>query len=308
MHRTSSARWSPARSPRASARLRRRARPSSRRCGSALVVNVLSAALSLGRDRSLRRRLHACCSSAAPRRTSCGAAWPAACRCSSAGRPSPAPCVAAVILFLLIFFWTPPHYWPLSMGSATTTPPPACRCCRSCRRRSSVGRQIVLYSWVMVATSLVLVPVASMGWVYAAAVQASKATTSLSWDPAWCGTGRAASSARGGRRPPADQTGTIRIRALRRVPPGRHPCRGARRGDGVREPAWRGVRVGRQLVADRGHRPRSRCRLPGFRRAGEDAVLEGRQAGRPLELGRALGAFTRELATGRRRRFAQAPQ
>ena len=31
----------------------------------------------------------------------------------------------------------------------------------------AVGRQIVLYSWVMVATSLVLVPVASMGWVYA---------------------------------------------------------------------------------------------------------------------------------------------
>ena len=30
----------------------------------------------------------------------------------------------------------------------------------------AVGRQIVAYSWVMVATSLVLVPVAPMGWVY----------------------------------------------------------------------------------------------------------------------------------------------
>ena len=29
-----------------------------------------------------------------------------------------------------------------------------------------MGRQIVAYSWVMVATSLVLVPVAPMGWVY----------------------------------------------------------------------------------------------------------------------------------------------
>ena len=30
----------------------------------------------------------------------------------------------------------------------------------------AVGRQIVAYSWVMVATSLVLVPVAHMGWIY----------------------------------------------------------------------------------------------------------------------------------------------
>jgi protoheme IX farnesyltransferase len=31
----------------------------------------------------------------------------------------------------------------------------------------TVGRQIVAYSWVMVVTSVVLVPVAAMGWVYA---------------------------------------------------------------------------------------------------------------------------------------------
>ena len=30
----------------------------------------------------------------------------------------------------------------------------------------AVTRSIVLYSWVMVATSLVLIPVASMGWTY----------------------------------------------------------------------------------------------------------------------------------------------
>jgi protoheme IX farnesyltransferase len=34
------------------------------------------------------------------------------------------------------------------------------------RGAAAVARQIVAYAWVMVATSLVLVPVAGMGWVY----------------------------------------------------------------------------------------------------------------------------------------------
>ena len=70
-----------------------------------------------------------------------------------------------------------------------------------------------------------------------------------------------------------------RPRPLRRVPPRRHARRRAGRGDGVREPARRGVRPGRELVADRGHhaRPRRGRARPG--RAGQDAVLEGRQAG-----------------------------
>jgi protoheme IX farnesyltransferase len=33
----------------------------------------------------------------------------------------------------------------------------------------AVGRQIIIYSWVMIATSLVLIPVAGMGIVYSAA-------------------------------------------------------------------------------------------------------------------------------------------
>ena len=73
----------------------------------------------------------------------------------------------AVILFLVIFFWTPPHYWPLSMAfrddySAAGVPMLPVE-----QGPVAVGRQIVAYSWVMVAVSLVLVPVASMGWLYA---------------------------------------------------------------------------------------------------------------------------------------------
>ncbi len=43
------------------------------------------------------------------------------------------------------------------------------------RSALAVGHQIVGYAWVMVATSLVLVPVASMGWVYLVVAVASGA-------------------------------------------------------------------------------------------------------------------------------------
>jgi protoheme IX farnesyltransferase len=74
-----------------------------------------------------------------------------------------------VVLFLVVFFWTPPHTWALALryreDYANVDVPmlpvvaPAAR----------VGRQIVLYSWAMVGTSLLLWPVAGTGWVYPAA-------------------------------------------------------------------------------------------------------------------------------------------
>ena len=72
----------------------------------------------------------------------------------------------AVVLFLVIFFWTPPHYWPLSMAFRDDYSTAGVPMLPVERGPVAVGRQIVAYSWVMVATSLVLVPVAPMGWVY----------------------------------------------------------------------------------------------------------------------------------------------
>lgn len=71
-----------------------------------------------------------------------------------------------VILFLIVFFWTPPHYWPLSLRykndyAAANVPmlpveqPP-----------HVVAKQIVNYGFVMVAVSLLLIPVANMNWLY----------------------------------------------------------------------------------------------------------------------------------------------
>lgn len=72
----------------------------------------------------------------------------------------------AVILFLVIFFWTPPHYWPLSMAFKDDYANAHVPMLPVERGSVAVGRQIVAYAWVMVATSLVLVPVADMGWIY----------------------------------------------------------------------------------------------------------------------------------------------
>jgi protoheme IX farnesyltransferase len=72
----------------------------------------------------------------------------------------------AVILFLLIFFWTPPHYWPLAMRFRDDYAAAGVPMLPVVRTDTQVANSIIAYTWVMVATSLVLVPVASMGWVY----------------------------------------------------------------------------------------------------------------------------------------------
>ena len=74
--------------------------------------------------------------------------------------------IAAWILFLIIFLWTPPHYWPLSMkyrGDYQAAGVPMLPVVRGPR---VVGAQILLYSWAMVTSSLLLIPAAQMGVIY----------------------------------------------------------------------------------------------------------------------------------------------
>jgi protoheme IX farnesyltransferase len=79
----------------------------------------------------------------------------------------------AVVLFLVIFFWTPPHYWPLSMRYRDDYATAHVPMLPVVQRIVVVARQIVLYSWAMVLTSLALVPVQRMGWLYAVAAVVS---------------------------------------------------------------------------------------------------------------------------------------
>lgn len=73
---------------------------------------------------------------------------------------------AAVILFLVIFFWTPPHYWPLSMKVKDDYARVGVPMLPVVAGNEAVAKQIVLYSWVMVAVSLLLTPLGYTGWFY----------------------------------------------------------------------------------------------------------------------------------------------
>ena len=72
-----------------------------------------------------------------------------------------------VVLFLLVFWWTPPHYWPLAIKYRDDYRAADIPMLPAVRGPKVVARHIVAYSWVMVATSLALIFVAPMGWVYA---------------------------------------------------------------------------------------------------------------------------------------------
>jgi len=141
----------------------------------ALVVNVVSAVLSLvaivlyavGYTMLLKRR------------TAQNIVWGGVAGCMPAliGWSAVTGTLAwpAVVLFLVIFFWTPPHYWPLSMAFKEDYANAQVPMLPVQKSPVAVGHQIVGYAWVMVATSLVLVPVASMGWVYLVVAAASGA-------------------------------------------------------------------------------------------------------------------------------------
>lgn len=76
---------------------------------------------------------------------------------------------AAVVLFGVIFLWTPPHYWPLSMRFGADYSAVDVPMLGAVERPEVVARRIVAYSWAMVACSLLLVPVAPTGPLYAVA-------------------------------------------------------------------------------------------------------------------------------------------
>ncbi|WP_157557642.1 heme o synthase [Intrasporangium oryzae] len=80
---------------------------------------------------------------------------------------------SAFILFMVIFFWTPPHYWPLSMRYKDDYATAHVPMLPVVERFVVVAKQIVAYSWAMVLTSLALIPVGDVGWVYTVAAVVS---------------------------------------------------------------------------------------------------------------------------------------
>jgi protoheme IX farnesyltransferase len=74
----------------------------------------------------------------------------------------------ALVLFLAIFFWTPPHFWALAIRHADEYRAASVPMLPSVVPLSVAVRKMVVYTVLLVVTTLVLVPVAELGWIYAA--------------------------------------------------------------------------------------------------------------------------------------------
>jgi len=75
---------------------------------------------------------------------------------------------APFVLFGIVFFWTPPHTWALGMRYREDYAAAGVPMLPAVAPAAEVGRQIVLYTWATVITSLAVWPVADTGWLYPA--------------------------------------------------------------------------------------------------------------------------------------------
>jgi len=80
----------------------------------------------------------------------------------------------AAVMFAIIFFWTPPHTWALAMRYKEHYKAAGVPMLPVIATAQEVTRKILMFSWAMVAVSLLLLPAA--GWLYAAV-----AVTSGAW-------------------------------------------------------------------------------------------------------------------------------
>src|SRR5450756_1717265 len=131
-----------------------------------LLVNWLSAALSLAAI-TLYVGFY---TMLLKRRTSQNIVWGGAAGCmpvligwsAVTGRLAWAP----VVLFLIVFLWTPPHFWALAMQFKQDYAAARVPMLPVVATEEVVTSRIVMYCWAMVATSLLLWPVARTCLLY----------------------------------------------------------------------------------------------------------------------------------------------
>ncbi len=80
-----------------------------------------------------------------------------------------------VVLFAVIFYWTPPHFWALAIRYRSDYQAADVPMLPAVAGLRATARRIVAYTVVLVALSLLLVPVAHMGVLYLAAALAGGA-------------------------------------------------------------------------------------------------------------------------------------
>jgi protoheme IX farnesyltransferase len=72
----------------------------------------------------------------------------------------------AVVLFVVIFLWTPPHFWALAIRYADDYRAAGVPMLPAVAPAEQVGRRMLTYTVALWASTLILVPVADLGWIY----------------------------------------------------------------------------------------------------------------------------------------------
>ncbi|HET9665577.1 MAG TPA: heme o synthase [Desertimonas sp.] len=75
----------------------------------------------------------------------------------------------AVVLFAAMFFWTPPHFWALAIRYADDYRAADVPMLPVVAPLREAAKQMVGYTVALVASTLVLIPVGDLGWIYAVA-------------------------------------------------------------------------------------------------------------------------------------------
>ncbi len=74
--------------------------------------------------------------------------------------------IPALVLFAIVFYWTPPHFWALALRFKGDYAAAGVPMLPVVRGEAETARQIVLYTFMLVAVSLLLFPAAGMGLIY----------------------------------------------------------------------------------------------------------------------------------------------
>jgi protoheme IX farnesyltransferase len=73
---------------------------------------------------------------------------------------------APVVLFIAMFLWTPPHFWALAVKYADDYRAADVPMLPSVVPIENAVRQMIWYTVALVISTLVLIPVAELGWIY----------------------------------------------------------------------------------------------------------------------------------------------
>ena len=72
----------------------------------------------------------------------------------------------SIVLFVLMFLWTPPHFWALAIRHVEEYRAAGVPMLPVVVPMEQAVRNMVVYTGLLVVSSLVLIPVAELGWVY----------------------------------------------------------------------------------------------------------------------------------------------